>query len=90
MKYQVEGRTFRVGPRMIEVLLYVADHPGCSKREAAQATSCRSIGLGYEAVNRCVGHPSTHQLIRGTMYRGRYNLFLTWLGRDILARMEGE
>jgi len=44
------------GPRMLEVAAYVADHPGCCKREAAHGIGManHNFGQGFGPVDRAI------------------------------------
>lgn len=67
--------TTEPGQRMRAVLTYIADHPGCSKAQAAQGG-----GASYDSVQRVIRrryvreaqpHPTAH-----------YQLYMTEAGRQ--------
>jgi hypothetical protein len=67
--------TTEPGQKMHAVLTYIADHPGCSKAQAAQGA-----GASYDSVQRVIrrryvreaqAHPGAH-----------YQLYLTEAGRQ--------
>jgi len=73
----------RIGPKMLAVIEHVADNPGCTKLDAANAAWPQAHGrmsYRYGPVNRAI----EAGLIEGRRTGNAYNLTVTQDGRDAL------
>lgn len=72
--------TGQPGPRTLEVVRYVADHPGCKKADVTGA-----LGVYYNSVQRAIGRGYIHN---GDLVGRRYYLYATAAGLRALAEAE--
>lgn len=63
------SKTGKPGPAMTAAAAYVAAHPGCTKKDAAEACGPHgSLRYGYQAVDRAIAAGLITARLRGFRY----------------------
>lgn len=76
-----------IGPVMRQIIRFVYNNPGCSKRQAAAwAAASRKITSGYRAVDRAIDAG----FIRAEGDRVAYRLYTTPAGDDVAHMSRNE